>query len=382
MRVLFTSAALCGHFYPLVPLAWAFRGLGHEVLVAVADDFVPEVLRAGLPSVSCGPAADFTGFAAEGEPGRLAERRYGNGRVFGRNAAQNLPGLLSIVESWRPELVLSERAEAAGPVAASVFGVPSVELQWGIPLLREYRAAAGDELAPHLAGLGLQSVPPPVTVLNPWPPSMRRSHALTQRRMRNVPYDGQARVPAWVWQPRSRPRICLTLGTVLPRLGLDGGAGVVVPMLRALARLEADVVVAVEDEVAAGWPPLPAVATHVGRLPLSHVLRACDVAIHHGGQGTSLTALGAGRPQLVLPAFDDQLDNAAAVVTAGAGLQLPPGEADPATVADHCAELLGRPVFRQAAAGIAAEIARQPSLAEVAGDLTALAVQRRRPNAA
>jgi UDP:flavonoid glycosyltransferase YjiC (YdhE family) len=382
MRILFTSAALCGHFYPLVPLAWTFRALGHEVLVAVADDFVPEVLGAGLPSVSCGPTADFAGFAAEGTPELLAARRYGNGRVFGRNAAANLPGLLEIAASWRPDLVLSERAEAAGPVVASVFDVPSVELQWGIPLLAEYRAAAAEEFAAHLARLGLPAVPPPVTVLNPWPPSLRLPHALAHRRMRNVPYDGRARVPAWVWQPRSRPRVCLTLGTVLPRLGLDGMSEIVIPMLHALARLDVDVVVAVEDAVAAGWPPLPAVATHVGRMPLSHVLRACDLAIHHGGQGTALTALGAGNPQLVLPVFDDQLDNAAAVVAAGAGLRLLPEEVDPNAVADRCAELLGRPAFERAAAGIAAEIATQPSLADVARDLTALAESARRPHAA
>ncbi|WP_305879352.1 nucleotide disphospho-sugar-binding domain-containing protein [Amycolatopsis sp. WQ 127309] len=382
MRVLLTSAALCGHFYPLVPLAWTFRGLGHEVLVAVADDFVPEVLRAGLPAASCGPAADFAGLAVGGATDRLSARRYGNGRVFGRNAARNLPGLLSIVDSWRPDLVLGERAEAAGPVAAAAAGVPAVELQWGIPLLREYRIAAEDELEPHLDRLGVAAAPPPMTVLNPWPPSLRRSHAVRQRRMRNVPYDGQARVPNWVWQPRKRPRICLTLGTVLPRFGPGGGAEVVMPMLHALARLDVEVVVAVEDEVVAGWPPLPAVVTHAGRLPLSHVLRACDVTVHHGGQGTSLTALGVGIPQLVLPVFDDQLDNAAAVVLSGAGLSLPPGEADPAAVADRCAELLERQAFQQAAAAIATEIATQPSLAAVAVDLTALVGPARRLNAA
>lgn len=184
--------------------------------------------------------------------------------MFGRNAARNLPGLLSIVDSWRPDLVLGERAEAAGPVAAAAAGVPAVELQWGIPLLREYRIAAEDELEPHLDRLGVAAAPPPMTVLNPWPPSLRRSHAVRQRRMRNVPYDGQARVPDWVWQPRKRPRICLTLGTVLPRFGPGGGAEVVMPMLHALARLDVEVVVAVEDEVVAAWPPLPAVVTHAG----------------------------------------------------------------------------------------------------------------------
>jgi UDP:flavonoid glycosyltransferase YjiC (YdhE family) len=70
------------------------------------------------------------------------------------------------------------------------------------------------------------------------------------------------------------------------------------------------------------------------------------------------------------------------VVAAGAGLRLPPGAADPDAVADRCAELLGRPAFRRAAAGIAAEIATQPSLADVAGDLTDLAEAARRSNAA
>jgi UDP:flavonoid glycosyltransferase YjiC (YdhE family) len=382
MRVLFTSVALCGHFYPLVPLAWTFRALGHDVLVAVAEDFVPEVLRAGLPSVACGPPADFTGFSASGESGQLAARRYGNGRVFARNAARNLPGLTSIVDRWRPGLVLGERAESAGPVVAAMSGVPAVELQWGVAELAEYRAAAADELAATLARLGLRAMPPAAGVVNPWPPSLRLPHARGQRRMRNVPYDGQALVPGWVWEPRSRPRVCLTLGTVLPRLGLDGMTELVIPVLRELGRLGVDVVVAVDDAVAATLPPLPAAAVHVGRMPLSHVLRACDVAIHHGGQGTALTALGAGNPQLVLPVFDDQLDNAEAVVEGGAGLRLRPDEVDAKAVAGCCAELLERPAFADAAADVAAEIAAQPSLAGVAGELAALVPRHRKPAAA
>ncbi len=52
--------------------------------MAVADHFVPEVLRAGLAAVSCGPAADFAGFATDG----LLAWRYGDGRVFDRNAEE------------------------------------------------------------------------------------------------------------------------------------------------------------------------------------------------------------------------------------------------------------------------------------------------------
>lgn len=372
MRALFTSTALCGHFYPLVPLAWTCRALGHDVLVAVADDFVPEVVRSGLPAVSCGPAADFSGFTAMGGTGTLADRRHANGRVFARNAASNLAGITSIVDEWRPDVVLSERAESAGPIAATTAGIPSVELQWGVAALAEYRAVAETEFARHLAARRMAALPRPTTVLNPWPPSLRLRHAIGHRRMRNVPYDGDARVPGWVWQPRQRPRICLTLGTVLPRLGIDGMSTTVLPMLRALAGLGVEIVIAVEDAVAASWPSLPSAVTHVGRLPLSQVLRACDLAIHHGGQGTALTALGAGIPQLVLPVFDDQLDNAAAVATAGAGLSLPADRVTPETVAESCGELLGASSYRRAATAIAAEITGQPSLADVVGGLDTL----------
>ncbi|WP_410623585.1 hypothetical protein [Amycolatopsis sp. cmx-8-4] len=51
-------------------------------------------------------------------------------------------------------------------------------------------------------------------------------------------------------------------------------------------------------------------------------------------------------------------------------------------VADRCAELLGQQAFRQAAAAIATEIAAQPSLADVAADVAALAAPGRPLNAA
>jgi UDP:flavonoid glycosyltransferase YjiC (YdhE family) len=373
MRVLFSSVALPGHFFPLVPLAWACRSMGHDVVVAAAANFVPEVLRSGLPSVCCGPEADFVGFSAAGDQHSLAERRYANGRVFGRNAARCLAGIMSVVDSWRPHVIVSERAESAGPVAAAVAGVPAVELQWGVAPLTEYRSAATDELGDEMASLGLATLPSPTLVLSPWPPSLRLAHAAGHRSMRNVPYDGDARVPSWVWRPRERPRVCLTLGTVLPRLGIDGMSEIVTPMLESLGRLDLEVVVAVEDKIAASWPPLPAAARHVGRMPLSQVLQACEVTIHHGGQGTALTALGAGNPQLILPVFDDQFDNADAVVRSGAGLSLLPEELTPQAIADRCLELLGDEEFTLSAAAVAEEITAQPGLVEVVGQLEELA---------
>jgi UDP:flavonoid glycosyltransferase YjiC (YdhE family) len=373
VRILFTNVAMSGHLFPLVPLAWACRTLGHDVLVATSENFVPAVLRAGLPAVACGPAAGVIDLRAAGVVDPTAdgpltseeEQRYAHGRAFGRIARRNLPGISALVESWRPQLIVSERAEFAGPVAAAAAGIPHVELHWGIAPLTEYGPAAVAELATEPLAAGLDGLPTPAMVLNPWPPSLRLTHTLEHHNMRYVPYNGDAHVPHWALEPRDRPRICLTLGTVLPHLGADGVTKIVLPVLDRLARLDVELVVAVDDEVAAGWPALPDAVRHAGRMPLSHVLKACDIAINHGGQGTALTALEAGTPQLVLPQFDDQFDNADAVVKAGAGLALLPQEISPSSVTQCCLEILDLERYRETAADVAAEIAAQPSASDV-----------------
>jgi UDP:flavonoid glycosyltransferase YjiC (YdhE family) len=373
VRVLFTNVALSGHLFPLVPLAWGLRTMGHDVLVATSENFVPTVLRAGLPAVPCGPAGGVIDLRDAGvvEPAasfRLTseeEQRYAHGQAFGRIAKRNLPGITALVNSWRPHLIVSERAEFAGPIAAAAAGVPHVELHWGIAPLTEYGPAASAELAPELAAIGLDRLPTPAKTLNPWPPSLRLRYSLDHETMRYVPYNGDALVPRWAIEPRERPRICLTLGTVLPHLGSDGVTTIVLPMLDRLAKLNFELLVAVDDEVAAGWPTLPKQVRHAGRMPLSQILKACDISINHGGQGTALTALEAGVPQIVLPRFDDQFDNADAVAKAGAGITLLPHELAPATIAGACLEILEFNSYKESAVDTATEIAAQPSAAAI-----------------
>jgi UDP:flavonoid glycosyltransferase YjiC (YdhE family) len=374
--LLFTTVPLRGHFFPLVPLAWAARAAGHEVLVATSDNFVPTVLQSGLPAASCGPAVDFVDLMTDRFDDSAHDsprRRYAHGRAFGRIAARCLPGTRALVEAWRPDLVVSERAEFSGPLAATVNDVPYVEYQWGVAPLDEYRHAAAAELAGELTAMGRSDLPTPAEVLNPWPPAMRLPHAVAHHSVRDVAYNGAARVSGWILQPRARPRVCVTFGTVVPRLRTPRLRDIVVPTLERLARLDVELLVAADDEVVAGWPDLPASVSRVGRLPLAQVLPTSDLVVNHGGQGTVLTALVAGCPQLVLPQFDDQFDNARALVKAGAGLSLPPDEVTPALVAEHCRELLADARFAGAAARVAAEIADQPSPAEVVDLLGKLA---------
>lgn len=382
MRVLFTTAPLHGHLFPLVPLAWAARSMGHDVLVATSDHFVPTALQSGLAIAPVGPGIDLHELADPRAAHGIGDDRLAHGRVFAKLAARNLSGTLALLDSWQPDLVVAERAELAGPIAAAARGVPYAELSWGVAELGEYRTAAESSLRLCLRGVGLDRLPLPNVVLNPWPPSLRRPHARTHLNLRHVPYNGVARVQDWMVEPGARPRICFTLGTVVPQLATRSLHDLVAEMIEQLARLDCELVIAIDDALAAQLGPLPGAVRHAGRVPLSQIVPACELLVHHGGQGTSLTALAAGRPQVVLPLFDDQLENAEAVAASGSGMALPLAEATPERVARYCRDVIGDPAFGKAAAAVAKEIAFQPSPAEIAGVLERLARLEREDRAA
>jgi UDP:flavonoid glycosyltransferase YjiC (YdhE family) len=365
MRILFTTVGLSGHFFPLVPLAWACRCLGHEVMVATTENAVPEVLRTGLPAYSFGPPGGLADLAAsdEGAGPSPAAQRASHGKAFARIAHRNLPGMRKLAQDWRPDLVVSERAELAGPMVALIEDIPRVELHWGVATLCEYHDAARVELSDHPLWTGLG---PADLSLSPWPPSLRPAGAIIHQSVRHVSYNGDARLPGWLLTEPERPRICVTLGTVLPHLGSRDVTGFVLPLLERLTVLDAEIVVAVDDRIAAGWPALPPAVAYAGRLPLAQTLATCAATINHGGQGTTLTALAAACPQVVLPQLDDQFDNADAVMKAGAGIRLLPEETNPAAVVRACWEVLGERSYTAAATVTADEIAAQPGPTEIA----------------
>ncbi|MEU5262307.1 nucleotide disphospho-sugar-binding domain-containing protein [Amycolatopsis sp. NPDC021455] len=365
MRILFTTVGLPGHFFPLVPLAWACRARGHEVLVATTEDFRPTVLRAGLPACSWSRSGGIADVAATDRV-PAGERRFAHGRAFARIARRSLSGAEEVLRSWRPDLVVSERAELAGPIVAAAGGVPRAELHWGAAELPEYRAAWEAEWEAEGGGspFGAADV-----VLNPWPPSLRAEYAESHRSIRHVAYNGDASVPGWLVGGRHPRRVCLTFGTLLPHLGSRDIGGLVLPLLRRLGSLDVELVVAIDDRVAATWPALPGHVRHAGRLPLAEVMSTCTATIHHAGQGTSLTALAAACPQVMIPQFDDQFDNAETAAKGGTGIVLLPEETTTEAIYRACRTILESQEHRTAAARIAAEIAAQSSPADVAASL-------------
>src|SRR5690625_5050066 len=57
MNILFVANPALSHILPMVPLAWACRAAGHEVMVATCG-FVEHVKSAGLPVVDVAPEFD------------------------------------------------------------------------------------------------------------------------------------------------------------------------------------------------------------------------------------------------------------------------------------------------------------------------------------
>jgi len=94
--------------------------------------------------------------------------------------------------------------------------------------------------------------------------------------------------------------------------------------------------------------------------PHSAVLREAALAVTHGGHGVTIKSLAAGVPLVVMPMGRDQLDIAARVVHAGAGVRLE-ATAAPAEIASAVERVLRGASYRQAAERIAATITEETS---------------------
>jgi hypothetical protein len=129
------------HFYSLVPLAWALRAAGHEVLVAGHPAMTDVITGAGLAAVPLGADVDFEE-AFTGRIGRVGalDRPNGGGSLdpsitpdggVVRMADALLDDLVAFGRSFRPDLVVWEPFNLAAAVAAAALGVPGVLNLWG-----------------------------------------------------------------------------------------------------------------------------------------------------------------------------------------------------------------------------------------------------------
>jgi UDP:flavonoid glycosyltransferase YjiC (YdhE family) len=393
MRVLCSTTAGDGHFGPLARVARACVGAGHDVLVAAPASFAGAVGRAGfahapfadVPPELIGPLMATLPSLSFDEANETVVRE-----VFGRlDARYALPGVRAAVEEWRPDVILREPMEFGSLAAALSLGVPHVEVSIGLDetmrWAHEHLVAPLAELD-ALAGLpegrlqGAMRSAPAITVVpaaldvaapTPGPPGPSRPVT----RYRAHAGRGTGRLPA-AWGEPTDPLVYVSFGTVAA--GLGHLSGLFEAALAALA--DQPVRVLMTTGHAGGVlvsPPWPANA-HVEKYwPQDDVMPLAAAVVGHGGFGTTMSALAAGVPQVLMPLFTtDQRLNADRVAAVGAGVRVADVPSGVSQLSDAVTHVLADDRFRERAREMAAEIAALPEAAALVPEIERIAGAR------
>ncbi|WP_328591645.1 glycosyltransferase [Occultella glacieicola] len=391
MRVLCSTTAGDGHFGPLARVARACIETGHEVVVSAPASFARAVARAGLahapfpdvPPERIGPVMAALPTLSFDQANETVVRE-----IFGRLDAQYaLPGIRTAVEEWRPDVVLREPMELGSLAAAEARGIPHVEVSIGLAVTMTW--AAGHLREPlaeldSLAGLAegrlhaaLRSAPAltmvPASLDDPDPAPGRGSRPITRYRAGTDQRAG--RLPA-AWGEPTDPLVYVSFGTVAA--GLGHLSELFDAALAALADLPVRVLMTTGHagglEVATPWPANAHVETF---WPQDDVMPLAAAVVGHGGFGTTMSALSAGVPQVLMPLFaTDQRLNADRVAAVGAGVRVDDGPAGVTQLAEAVTRVLADDRIGTRARELAAEIAALPEAATLVPEIEQIADSR------
>lgn len=157
------------------------------------------------------------------------------------------------------------------------------------------------------------------------------------------PLVRQEELPAslcgWSERQGRRPQVYVSLGTFLSHRG-----DVIAQIAEALRRVDARAAIALGMTPVEMLGRLPSDWIVAPQLPQVAMLRASDLAIHHGGNNSVQEALAAGVRQLVLPFSTDQFSNAADLERIGAAHVMAPNRACGSDLVDQiCSSLASSP---------------------------------------
>jgi UDP:flavonoid glycosyltransferase YjiC (YdhE family) len=367
VRVLFASTRGVGHFIPLVPFIESALRDGHEVLVVGPPALAPTIEPTGYPfRQGEDPPADELDATWARVPQAPPEEQNQIvvGEIFGSlNVRAMLPAQRAALAEWKPDLVIREQSEFASAIAAEEAGVPHARLGISLTgLARDFLAMAEPGIEEQRPGIAEAIWKSPYLTFFPaglddpeaeLPPDVHRYRDPAE------PASDKP-LPDW-WADDAAPLVYVSFGTVVG--GSPMAAGLFGAALAAVADLEVRALLTVGREFdvdsLGALPP----NVHVERfVPQADVLGHASLVVTHGGSGTTLGALAAGLPLVVVPLFADQPENARRVEAVGAGVvAVPPG------IGAAIETVLGEPKYERAALRVAQEIAWLPP-ADVALD--------------
>jgi UDP:flavonoid glycosyltransferase YjiC (YdhE family) len=366
-----------GHFVPLQVMAAALQQAGHQVTFVTASDFTPRIEEAGFATSPAGDDMTAAGYRVISSHPEffgltpLEKRIFAFQHVFGGEVLDaKFESVHDTAIELRPDVILHDPGELAGPLAAELLGCPNVCVGYGLMLQAALRDAAAAGARQCWERHGLPAPPDgglfrhlyldrwPLLLADPAVPAVPNARPI--RPSMPTLADGYGE-PEGLRRLGRRPLVYVTQGTVYNQ---DLRALQVV--LDGLSRLAVDIVATVGpggDPASLSWNPVTTVVAPY--IPHAALLPRCALVVTHGGSGSILEPLGLGIPLVVVPQGADHFENAAAVERAGAGITMLPDDLNPERVATAAERLLNETTTRSAAAAVAAEIAAMPSPADL-----------------
>ena len=149
MRMLFTCRPGDGHFQPLLPLAVAARDRGHEVYFASGEPTATKARGLGFVSEPAGLSEAETlarrSALLGGVPLAQPEiRAFAFRQWFSEvETPPRLAALKAVCTRLRPDVLVHDTAELAGPLAAAGLGIPWVTVGYGalLPVNQRWASA-------------------------------------------------------------------------------------------------------------------------------------------------------------------------------------------------------------------------------------------------
>jgi UDP:flavonoid glycosyltransferase YjiC (YdhE family) len=295
-------------------------------------------------------------------------------RVFGGPIARRLIEDLPLVLSrWPADIIVHEDTALGAAVAAEQLGIPHARFMVlaagpGHPLY----ARNEDTVAKlrEYAGLGPDSAEATLhrhLLLYPFPRSLLAPGTAAPATLRAVrpslpELTGKEELPSWLEElgTGKRPVVYATLGTIFNQPGNDP---VFADLLAALAAENVDGVLTIgRDRQVTEFGPVPRHVRLAQYIPLAALMPHLDLVVSHGGSGTLIAALAHGLPQVVVPIWADQPENAQRVADLGAGIMIDGSERSVDSIRAAIRATLSDPAYGLSAQRMKSEIAQLPDI--------------------
>jgi MGT family glycosyltransferase len=296
--------------------------------------------------------------------------------------------LLEAALGIRPDVIIRDPTDIAATIVGEVTGALNViygltrfipPSSWRIlkadrtiaRLRRDFRLPDDPQLTRMYTDLYLAVIPRKLEIVDPLPvPAVQR--------MQYVPWDGDVdpHRSAPESQPRARPLVLVTLGTVY-----NFESELLRRFLDAMGTENVDVICTLgdgADNAVVESAPLNVRFEHY--LPHSEILPACSAVLCHGGFNTVMGALVAGVPVVCVPLGSDQDFNAFICEREGFGLALEPEEATVERIRKAVRQIIDEPWYAAQVQSFREALDQEPGLHEAVRGIEKVVADRRTPN--